>query len=483
VWLSGVTARFRGLAIRNIFAPEQKGLVLFILLVSLTIDFSTDTPYIPGKWLGPFYSLWPASQLTSAACAVFLSLLACLPIARVASALRPGASSSLQNAVVPVAVRILPLLAMLFVFFWSMPHVAPGLVIPWNILIFTASLSIVFLAVRRGPPVRIAAVAVVVGIAVRLVHFSRFPVDVGGDMLPLTRSALDSLWAGRSPYAYHKVPELLPLTYYPLTWLAYLPAYLAHIDLRWTNLAAELAVPAAVVYAGRGTPQARGGTFDAPSGTALLLWSFVFLLPSSVFFDRITTAPVAWALLAWTMAAAVRGARWDWLLAGLLAAATPLAALPAPFIALTWRRRLSWRRTLGRLALGVAVAAICIVPFYLWSPRGFIDGAVLWFNDLKRFPGTKWIAHQTWQRYVGFGGLFWRLGLQKWLAVIQWSLVFAMAALFLRRGSHRHLLPGHVASAFIAFMVFNSVHWPYFYQPALVCGLMALASAVPPLKV
>jgi len=125
------------------------------------------------------------------------------------------------------------------------------------------------------------------------------------------------------------------------------------------------------------------------------------------------------------------------------------------------------------------VAAICIVPFYLWSPRGFIDGTVLWFNDLKRFPGTKWVAYQTWQRYVGFGGLFWRAGLQKWLAVIQWSLVLAVAALFLRRGCHRHLLPGHVASAFIAFMVFNSVHWPYFYQPSLVCGLMALASAVP----
>jgi hypothetical protein len=28
-------------------------------------------------------------------------------------------------------------------------------------------------------------------------------------------------------------------------------------------------------------------------------------------------------------------------------------------------------------------------------------------------------------------------------------------------------------------MVFNSVHWPYFYQPALLCGLLAVAVAGP----
>jgi hypothetical protein len=364
---------------------------------------------------------------------------------------------------------------MLFAFVWSRPHVGPSLAIPWNIFIVSASLFFVLSAVRGSSPIRIAAAAALVGIALRLIHFSRFSIDVGGDMLPLTRSALDSFLAGRSPYAYHHVPDLLPLTYYPLTWLAYLPAYLLHIDLRWTNLVAELAIPAAALYAGRRPREREAQAAGDSAGSALLLWSFVFLLPSSVFFDRITTAPVAWALLAWTLAVAVRGSRWDWLLAGLLAATTPLAALPALFLVLTWWRRLSWRQAMGRAAAAAAVALIFIVPFYLWSPRGFLDGAVLWFNDLDRFPGTKWNAYHTWQRYVGFGGLFWRAGLARWLAPIQWSLVAGLAALYLRRGSGRNLLPAYLASAFIAFMVFNSVHWPYFYQPALWCGLVALA--------
>jgi hypothetical protein len=455
-------------------APEEKWLLAFVLLVSLTIDFSTDTPYLPGKWLGPFYRLGPATQFTSAACAAVLCLLALLPLIGVR---RRNESASSVVVGASVVLRLLPLTSMLFAFFWSRPHLRAGLVVPFSVFIVAAAGLVVFGAVRRWPAIRIALVAALAGIALRLVHFHRFPIDVGGDMLPLTRSALDSLLAGRSPYAYHKVPDLLPLTYYPLTWLAYLPAYLVHIDLRWTNLAAELAIPAAAVYAHRRTRSV--AVWNDTAGVALLLWSFVFLLPSSIFFDRITTAPVAWALLAWTMAVVVRGSGWDWLLAGLLAAATPLAALLAPFLGLTWWRRLSRRQAIARATLATATALIFIVPFYLWSPRGFVDGAILWFNDLKRFPGTKWNAYQTWQRYVGFGGLFWRAGLQRWLAVIQWSLVAGVAALYLRRGSDRRVLPAYVASAFILFMVFNSVHWPYFYQPVLWCGLVALAVAAP----
>jgi len=308
----------------------------FVLLVSLTIDFSTDTPYVPGRWLGPFYRLGPATQWTSATCAAVLCLFALLPL--IGTRQRDQAVSGPHGGVA-LALRLLPLPSMLFAFFWSRPHVGPRLAIPWNIFIAAAAAFFVLGAVRRSSPIRIAALAALVGIALRLIHFSRFSIDVGGDMLPLTRSALDSFLAGRSPYNYHHVPDLLPLTYYPLTWLAYLPAYLLHIDLRWTNLVAELAIPAAVLHAGRRPREREAQAAGDSAGSALLLWSFVFLLPSSVFFDRITTAPVGWALLAWTLAVAIRGSRWDWLLAGLLAAATPLAALPALFLVLTWWRQ------------------------------------------------------------------------------------------------------------------------------------------------
>jgi hypothetical protein len=452
--------------------PGSSWLAAFVLLSALTIDFSTDTPYVPGRWLGPFYRLGPATQWTSALCAAVLCLLAVLPIL----ATRRRAPALIRaSAAGGVAVRLLPLPAMLFACLWSRPHIVPRLLFPWYALIALAALFFVVAAVRRVSLLRVAAAAALVGTVARLVHFSRFPIDVGGDMLPLVRAALDSFLAGHSPYAYHRVPDLLPLTYYPLTWLAYLPARLLHLDLRLTNLVAELAIPAALLYAGRRSGERVAETAQGPVGTALVLWSFVFLLPSSVFFDRITTAPVAWALLAWALAACARGSRWDWLWAGVLAAATPLAILPLLFLLLVWWQKLAWRKALGRAALAAAVALVFIVPFYLWSPRGFLDGAVLWFNDLDRFPGSKWRVFQTWQRYVGFGGLFWRAGLERWLLPIQWLLVAGLAVLYWRRRGGRGLLPAYLASAFIAFMVFNSVHWPYFYQPALGCGLVALA--------
>jgi hypothetical protein len=102
---------------------------------------------------------------------------------------------------------------------------------------------------------------------------------------------------------------------------------------------------------------------------------------------------------------------------------------------------------------------------------------VLWFNDLSRFPGNKWTLFETWSRYAGFGGLFWRAGAQRWLAPVQWSLVLGVAFLFARRGGRPERLPSHAAAAYVAFMAFNPVHWPYFFQPALVCALLAVAVA------
>ncbi len=449
---------------------RNRSLLLFVLLVSLVIDFSTDTPYRPGSWLGPFYGIGPANRLTSAACAAVLCLLALLPLLGI----RRPAQGSKPRALTSMAIRLLPVASMVFAFFWSRPHVPPSLATYWNVLVVAGPLVVAACAVRRSPPLHLAAAVALVGIAVRMVHFARFSIDVGGDMLPLTQSALDSFVRLQSPYGYHRVPDLLPLTYYPLTWLAYLPAYVAHIDLRWTNTFAELAIPAAVVYAGR-RPGSEPSSAAGSAGTALLLWSFVFLLPSSVYFDRITTAPVAWALLAWTLAVTARGSRFDWLFAGLLAAATPLAALLLPFCFVSWWRRFSSRQALLRLGGAAAVALIFIAPFYVWSPRDFLDGAVLWFNDLTRFPGTKWKLAQTWERYVGFGGLFWKAGWQRALALIQWSLIAGLVVLYRFRGAAGRALPAFVAVAFVAFMVFNSVHWPYFYQPALFSALVGAA--------
>ena len=456
-------------------------LFVLVVLASALVDFSSDTPYLPGIYIGPYYRLWPPSQTPSAVCAAVLCLLAVLALWTARRQRLIGSPSAIHKRTA-ILLRLLPLPAMVFAFAWIRPYVLGPMAWPFYILAATAILVLVVGALKRWNAVAIAGVAACAGVAIRLIYFSHYPIEAGADMLPLTRGALANLMAGRTPYTTYHLPAPLPLTYYPLTWLAYLPPYLLHLDLRWTNLAAGLAIPAGLFFVGvRGAHrvQVPGQTaWPWRAGhPALLAWSFLFLLPSSIYFDRITTAPVMWAVLAWTLIATGLGLGCDWLLVGLLGAATPLAAVLAPFVALAWLHVHGRRGAALRSVKALAVAVLFIGPFLLWSPRGFIDGAVLWFNDLARFPATKWAAFGTWQRYVGFGGLFWRAGRQHWLAPIQWALVAAIAALYWRRRSDKHRLAAHAAAAFVVFMTFNSVHWPYFYQPAIVCGLVALALA------
>jgi hypothetical protein len=454
--------------------------LVFAVCASSLIDVATDTPSVRGHWLGPFFQLTPATQLTSACCAAALTLFALFMLFEKSegSGAMPEPTGAAGDGVFSRLLRLLPATSMVYALFWTQPHVDPAFAIPWNAMVVAAPIFIGVSAFRRWPPLWTAGVVAVVGITVRLVHFARFPIDQGADMLPLTQSALASFLAGKNPYVYYDLPGPVPLTYYPLTWLAFLPPYLAHVDLRWTNIVAEMAVLAAIVRAGSGRGKAGANASDGAArfmnaeSVAVLVWSFQFLLPSSVYFDRITTAPVAWALISWCVVLLARESAYAWVVLGLTAAGTPLASIIVPFAFVAWWQRQSPREAAVRTLSAGLVAGVILAPFVVWSPHGFIDGAVLWFNDLSRYPGVTWRAYQPWARYMGFVGLFWSEGLERALAPIQWLLVGGVTALFARRRAQADLLASHVAGAFVAFMVFNSVNWPYFYQPAIYGALL-----------
>jgi hypothetical protein len=162
---------------------------------------------------------------------------------------------------------------------------------------------------------------------------------------------------------------------------------------------------------------------------------------------------------------------------GVAAATTPLVAVFAPLVLLAWWRTDGLRAALVRAASALVVAAALIAPWVIWSPSAFFDGAVLWFNDLDRFPRDKWIRFRTWQRYVGFSGLYWREGLEAWLKPTQALSVAIVTGLFAWAGGRPARLPRFAAAAFTLFMCTNPVLWPYFYQPALLALLLALPVA------
>ncbi len=352
----------------------------------------------------------------------------------------------------------------------GMPMIAVSLAI--------GTLFFVVVLVRPLSPGYLVAGAVLLGTVVRLVSMASVPIDPAhDDMLPLVQGALGQLLAGESPYAVYEMPWDLPLTYLPVTWLAYLPAYLLGVDMRVTNLLAELAIGATIAWlvseqVGRKKPESLW--YNA---AGLLLWAWFFLQPTALNWTLSTTAPVQWALLGLLLALVMRRRFWlSAVLLGLTAAATPLVSVVAPFVLLHWLRSLGWRHTLTLVMCAGLLATVIILPFFFWAPDQFVLGVWRWFNDNDLYPRLRWDMGHTWAHHVGFSGMFWRHDLVNLLKPLQAVMLISLALIYwLRQATLSALLPLCVA-AFLLFMLFNPVLWPYLYNPALIAALIAVST-------
>ncbi len=316
-------------------------------------------------------------------------------------------------------------------------------------------------------PIWLVGMAAVLGSCARLLSFAVVPIDPAhGDMLPLVQGALGNLMAGQSPYALYAMPWEVPLTYLPLTWLAYLPPYLLGADLRITNVCAELGLGLLLLWQARLKPEAT---------TGLLLWAWLFLQPSALSWSLATTAPVQWllltALLLFLSTEQIRPAA---VLLGLCLAATPLVSVIVPFALLCWWRLGGWRLVRRQIGTAALVALPLVLPFLLWAPQPFSFGVWRWFNDNDLYPRLRWELDQTWARMIGFSGMFWRHHLVGLLKPIQALLLLGVAAHYQRGGATALRLAPYVATAFLLFTLFNPVLWPYLYNPALLAALVAV---------
>lgn len=361
---------------------------------------------------------------------------------------------------------------------------APGL--PVRLLFGGGAVALAVAVVRPPDPGWLLGGVIIGGSIVRLLGYASVPIDpTRADMLPLVQGALDNFLSGHAPYTFYHMPWELPLTYLPVTWLAYLPPHILGLDLRWTNLAAELVVGGALVWLAMVENQlsdrGRGGW---RGNAGLLLWGWVFLQPTVQHWSQVTTTPVLWALLC-LLLVLVRRRKYDTLAAGVLGlgiAASPMVAVVAPFVALVWLRARGWKGAAVLVGIAAGIAGAIILPFVLWSPQQFFLGCWQWFNDNTMFPLLKWEMEKTWAFMVGMSGLFWRFDLVALLKPIQATLIAMLLGVFWwgnRDG--RELAPvvawqlaPMLAAAFLLFLVFNPVLWPYLYNTALVAALVAV---------
>jgi hypothetical protein len=346
---------------------------------------------------------------------------------------------------------------------------------PLEAIAAASGLLLLGLAMLRPPPlIWLMAGAALAGSGLRISLWNSLPiVPANGDMLPLVHSALDNLLAGHSPYAIYRMPWDVPLTYLPLTWLAYAPPYLSGIDIRLSNLVAELLIGLVLLrIAWKNRDQTgNSGCWQVP---ALGLWAWFFLQPSTLNWSLTTTAPIQWLLLMVLLASILSPRPLLPVLAlGLSSAASPLTAVVLPFVSLHWLRQLGWRRTVQHLLGGAAIALLCILPFALWSPQNFVFGTLRWFNDNDLYPRMRWEMDHTWAVMVGFSGIFWRHNLVEYLKIGQAFFIVYLALVYWRAGAMAVPLFAFVVAAFLLFTVFNPVLWPYLYIPALLAALLA----------
>ncbi|WP_161668778.1 glycosyltransferase 87 family protein [Kallotenue papyrolyticum] len=376
------------------------------------------------------------------------------------------------------ALALLPLLALIAAMLDLAVFVPPNN--GWNAARLALLLGggLALLLGARAGAAWLAGVALGLGTIIRVTHMHYIPIaPPHGDMLPLVQGALTHLLAGASPYRTYQMPWPVPLTYLPLTWLAYLPAFVLQVDLRWTNIVAELAILSALLWV---SAQRQGWSETLRREPALALWAWLYLQPSVIHWDTGNTAPITWALLALLWALALSGrTRATAVALGCAAATSPLVAVFAVLLGLYWLRQHGARGALRLAALAAAVAALLILPFLLWTPHAFVEGTYRWFNQIDGWPRQKWLETDppVWSIITGFSGEFWSRGAERWLKPLQALIVLAIAALFWWRGARVSLLTAHAVAAYLGFMLFNPVLWPYLYNPALVVGLVGIAAA------
>jgi hypothetical protein len=322
--------------------------------------------------------------------------------------------------------------------------------------------------VLQAKPRVVVWVCVIAGLALRIVSFRHVPIDpADGDQLPIVQGAIDHFLRGEDPYVMYHFPWELPLVYLPGTWLWYVPAQAAGIDLRVVNLLFELGTGAIVWRVSR-----RAGT-----PVALLLWAWTFVDATFVQWSLHVTHYQLWFFTLAAAALCDRGRHAAGALClGAALAASPLAIVIAPFIGLLWIRQRGFVRALGYGMAGLACTAAVVAPFAVWDLDGLLLGVFRWHNENDRLESelVKLVSGEGAQ--VGFTSLFYRAGAIGILKPLQ-VVVLAAACVYTWLAPRTMRAAACVAAgAMLLFMMINPMIHLHYYWLAGVLGLWAVAA-------
>jgi glycoprotein endo-alpha-1,2-mannosidase len=334
------------------------------------------------------------------------------------------------------------------------------------------------------------------GIAFRSYRILDTTPEFQSDMLLLVEKALASFLNGGPAYTHHVIDQIpgkrydLPLTYPPLLWLSYLPAFLAGVDLRWTHVAAETltALLLTALWLGKDEaafrPDARGATgiprpfrrtmrdrLDVP-----LLLMAIHL--NGYFMHRIDAEIYLIGLIFTALFLSIRRGHvaLPHVLAGLALSTSQLGLLVVPFVWVHLLKKQGIRTVVRGTAITGLVAVLFWMPFLLREPLGVQAGLVEHWGTLARYP-FDWA--KKWIRNISLGMFAYQYGWQANLKYLQAVLGLGVFAVFCATRAFRRLaLCATVAGAtLVFFLAGNIISWTYLYHPALLLLLTGLLLA------
>ena len=345
--------------------------------------------------------------------------------------------------------------------------------LPWLLAVIALSAIAFTFAARSPAPAQAgrlllaAGFVFTAGVAFSIACFPLTPMR--SDMLPLIAVADARFLSGHFPYIVYTIWNGTDfLTYLPLTWMAYLPASILHIDLRWMNVIFSLS--------------AAGITYFSVSVRhrlyAACLLSAFLLLPYVQFRHELYSS-LQWLVFAIAFRFCRRG---RWLAAsvalGCGAAASQLFWLIIPFFLLFLLLKEGWRTCAVALALIVAAAAVWILPFLLAAPQQFL------LCVLGHWATTPWMGHYLPTR--PYNASFWisvalvHLGVGSFrnLQRVQTlALVLLFLAALRQRPQTQADLWRWCTAAITLFSLTNFLLWPYFYVTAFFALLLSFLCA------
>lgn len=240
-----------------------------------------------------------------------------------------------------------------------LPHRGPP-TLPLAILI-AFWLAVLRFSRRFGRSRRTAFVALgglILGTRVLVLGASPFD-RLNGDMLANIDRGLGALFQGRFPYAIFP----LPMPYLPATLLAYAPAKLLGIDLRFANLGLDVATVALAIFATSKSPR-RSRLWALPIWMLHPFWSYYGV--------NTHFSPSLFATTLFGCAILSGGARSQAFSLGFAVAANQMSGALGPIVFAHWARRFGFRRAFGWSLVAFGTFFAIVAPFLFWNPRQFL---------------------------------------------------------------------------------------------------------------